>query len=71
MVDQELEEGLRSMAVPIRDASGDVVAAMNLSARASRGSSEAIRRELLPPLRAAAAQMEQDLRGGQSNSAEA
>lgn len=71
VVDQELEEGLRSMAVPIRDASGDVVAAMNLSARASRGSSEAIRRELLPPLRAAAAQMEQDLRGGQSNSAEA
>jgi IclR family transcriptional regulator, pca regulon regulatory protein len=70
VVDQELEDGLRSMAVPIHDASGTVVAAMNVSARASRGSSETIRRELLPHLRAAAAQMEQDLRGGQSAPAE-
>jgi IclR family pca regulon transcriptional regulator len=37
---------------------------MNVSARASRGSSETIRRELLPPLRAAAAQMEADLSSG-------
>lgn len=63
VVDQELEEGLRSMAVPIHDASGSVVAAMNVSARTSRGSSEAIRRELLPHLQKAALAIETDLRG--------
>ncbi len=66
VVDQELEEGLRSMAVPIHDGAGTVVAAMNVSARTSRGSSEAIRRELLPPLQAAATQLEADLRRGHS-----
>ncbi|MGH3463999.1 MAG: IclR family transcriptional regulator [Kribbellaceae bacterium] len=66
VVDQELEEGLRSMAVPIHDGAGTVVAAMNVSARTSRGSSEAIRRELLPPLRTAATQLEADLRRGHS-----
>jgi IclR family pca regulon transcriptional regulator len=66
LVDQELEEGLRSLAVPIRDQSGTVVAAMNVSAPTSRGSSEAIKRELLPPLQEAAAELEADLRHGQS-----
>ena len=64
VVDQELEEGLRSMAVPLHDATGEVVAAMNVSARASRGSSEAVRRELLPALQVAARRVEDDLRGG-------
>ena len=36
LVDQELEDGLRSIAVPIRDRSGGVVAAVNLSTHASR-----------------------------------
>ncbi|HEX6500634.1 MAG TPA: IclR family transcriptional regulator [Micromonosporaceae bacterium] len=66
LVDQELEEGLRSMAVPLRDADGAVVAAMNVSAHASRGSSEAIRKELLPALLEAARLIEEDLRGGQN-----
>ncbi len=35
-IDQELEEGLRSLAVPIHDAAGSVVAALNVSAHASR-----------------------------------
>ncbi|GAA4358236.1 IclR family transcriptional regulator domain-containing protein [Angustibacter luteus] len=61
LVDQELEEGLRSLAVPVRDANGVVVAAMNLSAHVSRGSSDAFRRELLGPLREAARGVEQDL----------
>lgn len=60
LVDQELEEGLRSVAVPVRDASGAVVAAMNVSAHVSRGSPSAIRRELLPPLREAAERVRQD-----------
>lgn len=63
LVDQELEEGLRSLAVPIRDENGVVVAAMNISAHSSRGSSEAIRKELLPPLLDTVARVEEDLRG--------
>jgi len=62
MVDQELEEGLRSVAAPIRDRGGRTVAAVNLSAHASRTSTETIRRELLPPLLATAARIEADLR---------
>jgi IclR family pca regulon transcriptional regulator len=61
LVDQELEEGLRSLAVPVHDADGAVVAAMNVSARASRGS-----KELLPALREAARHIEEDIRGGPS-----
>ena len=44
MVDQELEEGLRSLAAPIRDRTGRTVAAVNLSAHASRLSIERARR---------------------------
>ena len=60
-VDQELEEGLRSIAVPIRDASGKVKAAMNISSHTSRNTLESSRRNLLPPLLAAAARMEAEL----------
>jgi IclR family transcriptional regulator, pca regulon regulatory protein len=65
LVDQELEEGLRSLAVPLRDADGSVIAAMNVSAHASRGSCETMRKKLLPPLLATARLIEEDLRGGQ------
>jgi IclR family pca regulon transcriptional regulator len=61
MVDQELEEGLRSVAVPIRDRSGTVVAAANIGAHASRTPADVMRRELLPPLLATAARIEADL----------
>ncbi|MEY9213276.1 helix-turn-helix domain-containing protein [Thermobifida halotolerans] len=61
IVDQELEEGLRSVAAPIRDRRGGVVAAVNVSAHAPRTSVEDIRRDLLPPLLAAAARIETDL----------
>jgi IclR family pca regulon transcriptional regulator len=63
IVDQELEEGLRSLAAPIRGDDGTVIAALNVSAHISRGSSEVIRRELLPPLLVAARRIEEDLRG--------
>ncbi|MBE1874181.1 helix-turn-helix domain-containing protein [Myceligenerans sp. TRM 65318] len=62
LVDQELEEGLRSLAVPIRDAEGGVVAAVNVSAPVRRGDVEAFVTEILPPLRRAAAEIEADLR---------
>jgi IclR family transcriptional regulator, pca regulon regulatory protein len=67
VVDQELEEGLRSIAVPVRDRDGAVLAAVNVSAHASRTSIEAMRRELLPPLVAAAARIEADLRAARSS----
>ncbi len=51
LVDQELEEGLRSIAVPLRDASGTAVAAMNVSAHAARVSLKKLREEFLPLLR--------------------
>ena len=61
LVDQELEEGLRSVAAPIRDRGGKTVAAMNLSAHASRMTIDAARRMLVPPLLATAARIEADL----------
>ncbi len=61
IVDQEMEEGLRSVAAPIRDAGGTVVAAANVSAHASRHSVESIRRELLPRLLATTAKISADL----------
>ncbi|MFB9468904.1 IclR family transcriptional regulator C-terminal domain-containing protein [Nonomuraea salmonea] len=61
MVDQELEEGLRSIAAPIRDRSGRTVAAVNVSTHASRTSLQAVRRDLLPPLLATATKIESDL----------
>ncbi len=61
LVDQELEEGLRAVAVPIRDAGGHVVAALNLAVHASRWTIEAIREELLPKLVATAGAIETDL----------
>ncbi|MFE9005558.1 IclR family transcriptional regulator C-terminal domain-containing protein [Streptomyces sp. NPDC007875] len=61
LVDQELEEGLRSLAVPVRDARGHVVAALNVATHAGRGTAESARRELLPALRATAARIEADL----------
>jgi IclR family pca regulon transcriptional regulator len=60
LVDQELELGLRSMAVPVQ-LRGRVVAALNVSMHVSRGSADAARRELLPGLRAAADAIEADL----------
>jgi IclR family pca regulon transcriptional regulator len=67
LVDQELEEGLRSVAVPIRDRGGAVIAAANLSAHASRMTIEAARRGLIPPLLATAARIEADLRVASTN----
>jgi len=61
LVDQELEEGLRALAVPLRDERGGVIAAVNLAVHTSRWSVEAIRHELLPRLRATATAIESDL----------
>ena len=52
--DQELEIGLRSIAVPVRNVVGVTVAAMNVSAQASRLSRHELIDTALAPLRAAA-----------------
>ncbi|MFG1641998.1 IclR family transcriptional regulator C-terminal domain-containing protein [Amycolatopsis sp. NPDC049252] len=64
MVDQELEEGLRSVAAPIHDRRGKVAAAVNLSTHASRTTAESVERDLVPPLLAAARTIEADLAVG-------
>jgi IclR family pca regulon transcriptional regulator len=57
IVDQELESGLRSMAVPIRDSAGRVVAALNVGAHAQRVSIQDLQLRFLPQLRAAAQEL--------------
>jgi IclR family transcriptional regulator, pca regulon regulatory protein len=62
LVDQELEEGLRAIAVPIHGKGGAVTAAINLSAHASRVTMTAMRTDLLPALQETARRIEADLR---------
>ncbi|PWI14143.1 IclR family transcriptional regulator [Streptomyces sp. Act143] len=62
VVDQELEEGLRSVAAPVRDRDGEVVAAVNIPVHASRNTVASIRRDLLPHLLDTVAGIEADLR---------
>ena len=52
-VDQELEIGLRSIAVPIRDKSGQVIAALNVACPSSRISPEDMHTKILLELQAA------------------
>jgi IclR family pca regulon transcriptional regulator len=61
LVDQELEEGLRSAAAPIRNRDGSVVAAVNLSVSASRTSLRQLEEQFLPPLLETARQISHDL----------
>ncbi len=53
-VDQELEEGLVSMAVPVIDRAGQTVAALNISGQANRTSAKVMQETMLQPLLAAA-----------------
>ncbi|MFE9629007.1 IclR family transcriptional regulator C-terminal domain-containing protein [Streptomyces sp. NPDC006527] len=60
LVDGELEIGLRSIAVPVRDRSGHVVAAVNVAMHSGRRTEEECLAEVLPHLRAAASRIETD-----------
>ncbi|MFH9870125.1 IclR family transcriptional regulator C-terminal domain-containing protein [Streptomyces lydicus] len=62
LVDEELEEGLRSLAVPVHDRTGRVVSAVNVSTHAGRCTPEEARATILPALRDAATAIEADLR---------
>ncbi|MFF8872387.1 IclR family transcriptional regulator domain-containing protein [Streptomyces massasporeus] len=61
LVDEELEEGLRSIAVPIRDGSGRVVAALNTAMHASRRTPGECVTDLVPELTATATRIQTDL----------
>jgi IclR family pca regulon transcriptional regulator len=61
LTDQELEDGLRSIAVPIRDARGDAEAALNIAAHAGRISTDTMLTDFLPRLLEAAGAIEADL----------
>lgn len=61
MVDGELELGLRSIAVPVRDASQRVVAAINVPLVLG-GSATSVRERYLPALQRTAAAIEAELR---------
>ncbi len=57
IVDEELERGLRSIAVPILDRSGQAVAGLNLSTHSTRTTRNELRERFLPSLRAVAEQI--------------
>ncbi len=58
--EQELEEGVQSVAVPVHDKSGKIVIAVNVSAHASRVPIERLVSEFLPKLQKCAVEIEED-----------
>ena len=62
LINQELEEGLISMAAPVLNAQGQVVAAINVSGQANRTNPEEMQARILPPLLRAAEGVSQLLR---------
>ena len=63
MVDEELETGLRSLSVPVRGRSGQVIAAMNVSCHASAATPGQTLERCLPVLQAAAARLSPGISG--------
>jgi IclR family transcriptional regulator, pca regulon regulatory protein len=61
IIDQELEDGLRAVAVPIRDISGSVIASLSISTHASRATLDHLRRRVLPRLVDTVGRIESDL----------
>ncbi|MEV7341464.1 IclR family transcriptional regulator C-terminal domain-containing protein [Streptomyces sp. NPDC093544] len=62
LADEELEEGLRSIAVPVREHGGRVAAAVNVALHSSRRTAEECVHDILPELHATAGRIEADLR---------
>jgi IclR family pca regulon transcriptional regulator len=61
IVDQELEQGVRSAAAPVRDANGRVIAALALSTSTATVSAERLHEHHLPVLLDAAAEISREL----------
>lgn len=64
LVDQELELGLRSIAMPVYGGHNQVVAAINVGVHVGRGDAKSLEREVLPVLRAAADEISASLSAG-------
>ncbi|GGT41407.1 IclR family transcriptional regulator domain-containing protein [Streptomyces chromofuscus] len=60
LTDQELAAGIRSVAAPLRDRDGRVIAAMNVTVHAAETSMETLRDEYLPLLLQAAGEVSAD-----------
>ncbi|WP_114964808.1 IclR family transcriptional regulator [Alkalilacustris brevis] len=58
VIDQEVEIGLRSLAVPVLNARGQVVAALNVGLAAGAGPAEALARRFLPALKEIRAELQ-------------
>ncbi|MFI4926386.1 MAG: IclR family transcriptional regulator C-terminal domain-containing protein, partial [Burkholderiales bacterium] len=61
MVNQELEEGLLSIAAPVLDRNGRTIAALNISGQANRTPPRQMQETMLPALRAAAQEVSRRL----------
>ncbi|GAA4160162.1 IclR family transcriptional regulator C-terminal domain-containing protein [Phytohabitans flavus] len=62
LVDQELEDGVRALAVPIRSSRGSMAGAINIAAPAARRTAQAMVADFLRPLLDAAEAISEDLR---------
>lgn len=58
IVDQELEDGVRAVAVPVRSARGEVIAAINVGTSALRIEEAELRSRILPALRGCARELQ-------------
>ncbi|WP_433241728.1 IclR family transcriptional regulator domain-containing protein [Streptosporangium sp. CA-135522] len=63
IVDQEFDDGTRSVAMPVRDSAGRVIAALNVSMLSGRGTAQSMR-DFLPAMSQAVSKIEADLRPG-------
>ncbi|WP_329244241.1 helix-turn-helix domain-containing protein [Streptomyces canus] len=61
LLDEDWENGLRTLAVPVRDRTGRVVAAVNVALHAAGRTAEECVAEILPELRLTATRMEAEL----------
>ncbi|MFF8973119.1 helix-turn-helix domain-containing protein [Streptomyces sp. NPDC014995] len=61
LVDEELEQGVRSIAVPIHDRTGRVIAALNAATHVARRTVEECVHDILPDLESTASHIETDL----------
>ncbi len=63
LVNEELEPGLRSVAMPVRDMRGRCVAAINIGAHAGRATDTVVEHQFLPALRRAVARLAERIPG--------
>jgi IclR family transcriptional regulator, pca regulon regulatory protein len=63
LLDQELELGVQSVALPLRDTHGRLIASINKSVHASRVNMEKLQNDILPKFQDTADKIEEDITG--------